>query len=105
MVAIRLISLDSGLHSRLYDFVIGNQSPNGEHGDADRRGRETRSLTVTRSDSTFWLVGIVVALLIVWYLWLSKGEKPTMSLRKLGWEQTSSSSRRFKHSLEPPVVY
>ncbi len=24
----------------------------------------------------FWLVGIVVALLIVWYLWLSKGTPP-----------------------------
>jgi len=25
---------------------------------------------------TFWLVGIVAALLIVWYLWLSKGTPP-----------------------------
>jgi hypothetical protein len=33
------------------------------------------------------------------------GEEPTMSLRKLGWEQASSSSHRFKHWLEPPVVY
>jgi hypothetical protein len=24
----------------------------------------------------FWLVGIVVALLIIWYLWLSKGTPP-----------------------------
>ena len=24
----------------------------------------------------FWLVGIVIALLIVWYLWLSKGTPP-----------------------------
>ena len=25
---------------------------------------------------SFWLVGIVAALLIVWYLWLSKGTPP-----------------------------
>jgi hypothetical protein len=42
----------------------------------------------------FWLVGIVVALLIVWYLWLSKGtshgQPPLLSL-------TRSNLDQFKH--------
>jgi hypothetical protein len=29
-----------------------------------------------RVKQAFWLVGIIAALLIVWYLWLSKGTPP-----------------------------
>ena len=44
-----------------------------------------------------WLVGIIVALLIVWYLWLSKGtpagQPPLTSL-------TRSNLDQFKHDFD-----
>jgi hypothetical protein len=45
----------------------------------------------------FWLVGIVAALLIVWYLWLSKrtppGQRPLTSL-------THNNLDLFKHDFD-----
>jgi hypothetical protein len=43
---------------------------------------------------TFWLVGIVAALLIIWFLWLSKGTPPGQPpLRSL----TRNNLDQFKH--------
>ena len=43
---------------------------------------------------SFWLVGIAAALLIVWYLWLSKGTPPGQRpLRSL----TQNNLEQFKH--------
>jgi hypothetical protein len=42
----------------------------------------------------FWLVGIIAVLLIVWYLWLSKGTLPGQpALRSL----TQNNLDQFKH--------
>jgi hypothetical protein len=47
-----------------------------------------------RGKYAFWLVGIIAVLLIVWYLWLSKGTPPGQpALRSL----TQNSLDQFKH--------
>ncbi|MGA8619679.1 MAG: hypothetical protein WB660_14325 [Candidatus Sulfotelmatobacter sp.] len=48
----------------------------------------------------FWLVGIVVVLLIVWYLWLSKGAPPGQpALASL----TENSLDQFRHDFNDAV--
>ena len=42
----------------------------------------------------FWLVGVVAALLIVWYLWLSKGTPPGQPPLTL---LTRNNLDQFKH--------
>jgi hypothetical protein len=45
----------------------------------------------------FWLAGIVAALLILWYLWLSKGTPPGQPpLTSL----TQNNVARFKHDFD-----
>jgi hypothetical protein len=50
-----------------------------------------------RGKYAFWVVGIVTAFLIVWYLWLSKGtphgQPPLLSL-------TQSNLDQFKHDFD-----